>query len=361
MSIQPTPHAGDEQAIALLTDLVSTASPSRQEQAAVHCCVEWMRALGLSASVDASGSAVGVLGEGPRQIVLLGHIDTAPGNVPVRRDGDTLYGRGAVDAKGPLAAFVVAAGRLRVLPETQLVVIGAVEEECATSTGARHALTQYRPDACIIGEPSGWDRVTLGYKGRLLLDYTLQRPMTHSAGQERGACEQAVDYWLQVARWAEQFNVGRQGTFATVDPSLRDVRSSSDGLTERVEMTIGLRLPPGLDSSTLEAALSSLASGQASVSLRGYEPSFRADKRSPLVSAFLASIRAAGAKPGLVTKTGTSDMNVVGPIWGCPIVAYGPGDSSLDHTPNEHISLTEYLASIEVLRAVLTRLANTLA
>jgi LysW-gamma-L-lysine carboxypeptidase len=50
-------------------------------------------------------------------------------------------------------------------------------------------------------------------------------------------------------------------------------------------------------------------------------------------------------------------MNVVGPHWpGTPIVAYGPGDSSLDHTPDEHINLSEYLQAIEVLRGVLEQL-----
>lgn len=50
-------------------------------------------------------------------------------------------------------------------------------------------------------------------------------------------------------------------------------------------------------------------------------------------------------------------MNIVGPIWRCPILAYGPGDSRLDHTPNEHISIEEYLRSIEVLEHALRRLA----
>ena len=51
-------------------------------------------------------------------------------------------------------------------------------------------------------------------------------------------------------------------------------------------------------------------------------------------------------------------MNVVGPVWRCPITAYGPGDSALDHTPNEHISITEYLEAIRVLRRALKGLAE---
>jgi LysW-gamma-L-lysine carboxypeptidase len=47
-------------------------------------------------------------------------------------------------------------------------------------------------------------------------------------------------------------------------------------------------------------------------------------------------------------------MNIVGPAWGCPIVAYGPGDSALDHTPDEHLDLAEYERAIDVLARVLT-------
>jgi LysW-gamma-L-lysine carboxypeptidase len=57
-----------------------------------------------------------------------------------------------------------------------------------------------------------------------------------------------------------------------------------------------------------------------------------------------------------VVKTGTSDMNIVAPVWNCPILAYGPGDSSLDHTPDEHILLSEYGLGVQVLADVLRRL-----
>jgi LysW-gamma-L-lysine carboxypeptidase len=52
-------------------------------------------------------------------------------------------------------------------------------------------------------------------------------------------------------------------------------------------------------------------------------------------------------------------MNVVGPVWKCPIVAYGPGNSALDHTPDERISLSEYLRSIEILKSMLRTLMST--
>jgi len=355
-------EATDQQAIAILEGLVRIASPSCDEAAAARYCVEAMAALGLRADIDPAGSPVGRIGAGPRRILLLGHIDTVAGQIPVRQEHGCLYGRGSVDAKGPLATFIAAAARVGVLPGWEITVVGAVEEECATSAGAYHVVATYPvADYVIIGEPSGWQRVTLGYKGRLLVDYVLERPMSHTAGEARGACEEAVDYWLAVRAWAERYNAqaaerGQTGRFATLDPSLRAINSSSDGLTERVELGLGLRLPLELDLATLEAALRE-AAGAAAIHTRAHELPFRAEKRGPLPAAFLAAIRAQGGEPAFLTKTGTSDMNVIGPAWGKPIIAYGPGDSALDHTPDEHIVLDEYLAAIRVLEGALRRLA----
>lgn len=326
MSEQPASHPSDDEAIALLTDMASIDSVSTHEAPLAKYLAGAMPKLGFRALIDCAGNAVGELGEGPRHIVLLGHIDTVPGHVPVRRDGDRLYGRGAVDAKGPMATFIVAAARAGSVPGLRVTVIGAVEEEAASSKGAYYAATQHRPDYCVIGEPSNWDRVTLGYKGRLLIDYALERAMSHTAGRERSVGEEAVAYWLEVTRWAEAFNQDKEGAFAALDPSLRAINTTSDGLAERVAMTIGLRLPLDLDIAELKRLVSEVWPGEARVTMRGLETPFRADKRNPLTSAFLAAIRTEGGKAAFVTKTGTSDMNVLGPRWGCPIVAYGPGD-----------------------------------
>ncbi|MCY4526405.1 MAG: M20/M25/M40 family metallo-hydrolase, partial [Anaerolineaceae bacterium] len=76
-----------------------------------------------------------------------------------------------------------------------------------------------------------------------------------------------------------------------------------------------------------------------------------------LSRAFRRAIRRHGGQPRFVTKTGTSDMNLVAPVWNCPIVAYGPGDSALDHTPDEHVDLDEYLRSIGILVTAIESLA----
>ena len=353
-------HPTDEAAIALLDALVRVPSFSGQEGEASRYAVQAMGEMGYDdAGVDDVGNATGSVGGGPRDVVLLGHIDTVPGVVPVRRVGGALYGRGSVDAKGPLAAMMVAAARARPLRHLRVRVVGAVEEEAATSKGARHVAAQYTredpPVACVIGEPSGWNRITIAYKGRLLVDYRLQRPVGHSAGRGTNAPEEAVAYWNAVAAYARAFNQSRERAYETLDPSLRALNSSSDGLHELVTMRIGLRLPLDVDPEGLSERLRSWAD-DAEVTIHGVEWAYRADKRTPLASAFLGAIREEGSRGRYVAKTGTSDMNVVGPAWGCPLVAYGPGDSALDHTPNEHLPLDEYLAAIRVLTRVLRTL-----
>ncbi|MFP3896394.1 MAG: [LysW]-lysine hydrolase [Anaerolineales bacterium] len=344
--------------MAFLEEIVEIYSPSTQERPVAEHIVDVMDDWGYRAEVDEAGNAVGCMGDGERQILLLGHIDTVPGEIPVRREGDLLYGRGSVDAKGPLAAFTVAAARVGALPDTQVTVVGAVEEEAATSKGAYHVVGHYeQPDYIVIGEPSAWNRITVAYKGRLLVDYMLERPMSHTAGSRRSACERAVDFWLCLQAYAEVYNEGKERRFATFDPSLRRICSDSDGLIESVEMSMGLRLPPGFDVQELIAEMNGWR-GDAEVKTRAYEQPFRASTRNPLISAFRAAIRAEGDRATYVSKTGTSDMNVLGPRWDCPIVAYGPGDSRLDHTPHEHISLDEYLRAIGVLERVLRRLAQ---
>lgn len=339
-----------------LMGLVARYSPSGEEGEAVAWLVDRMGALGYGeAFVDEAGNAVGVKGKGRRQIVLLGHIDTVPGEIPVRIDEERLYGRGSVDAKGPLAAFVDAAARVEPGDDWQLVVIGAVDEE-RDSSGARHVLAQYHPDFAIIGEPSQWNRITLGYKGSAWSQVIVRREITHTAGRERSACELAVAVWNAVSAWAHSFNERRDKAFDQVLPSLQSWESGNDGFEEWARLKLSVRLPPDFLPEAWYAQLKKL-SEKAEVQAKGFPVgAYKAQKNTSLVRAFLAAIREAGGRPNFVLKTGTADMNIVAPAWGCPAVAYGPGDSALDHTPGEHISLEEFGKAVKVLEKVLRRL-----
>lgn len=346
--------------IAFLEQLISIPSPSGEERAAVEYLVRQMEAMGLEAYADEVGNAIGVAGNplAAREIVLLGHIDTVPGEIPVRRKGHRLYGRGAVDAKGPLAAFVLATAQVAPsLHNARVVVIGAVKEE-ANGEGARYlARTRRAPDFVVIGEPSDWEGITLGYKGRICVDYRRVQPGVHSASDQPGPAEKAVTFWNALMTYAEKYNRGRSGRFDTLDPALREFRTFSNGLHDGVEMNIAIRLPPGFDVSPLKEEMQAWGNG-AKLEFSPLDLPFQSGKNTPLVRAMLQAIHAEGGEPRFKLKTGTSDMNVVGPAWNCPIVAYGPGDSSLDHTPEEHIDVREFQRAVRVLTRMLVKLAS---
>ena len=347
-----------ESDLATLVGLVSKYSPSGSERGAVDWLVGQMNSLGFTrASVDEAGNAVGSLGDGPRQVVLLGHIDTVPGEIQVRIEDGSLYGRGSVDAKAPLACFVDAVARMGPVPGWQFVVIGAVEEE-RNSEGARFAAQQYKPDFAVIGEPNHWDRISLGYKGSAWADVVVRGGQFHSAHAESSACETAVNQWLQVKAFAETFNSGREKLFDRLLLNLRGMESGTDGFEQWARLNIGARLPVDLPPQDWYAKLAEIVP-QAIVEPHGYAiPAWVCEKNSALVRAMLSAIRANAGTPSFVYKTGTADLNIVAPVWGCPSVVYGPGDSALDHTPNEHIALEEYRLAVNVLAAALKLLTT---
>jgi LysW-gamma-L-lysine carboxypeptidase len=350
----------------LLIELVRRYSPSTQEASAVEYLVEWMRAHDFEAHVDEVGNAVGIRGRGdaPNSLVLLGQIDTVPGEISVRieplpptsspytENGGRGYliGRGSVDAKGSLSAFAEAAAQARIPTDWRVVVVGAVEEETATSKGAHYIKDRFNPQICIIGEPSGAERITLGYKGRLLVDYVLTRPVAHTARPEPSVGALGAAFWQRILGWSEEQNEGIPRYFDQVMPGLRSINTNTDHFQETLRMTVGFRLPPRLSPEDVFEAISAFAESDGELRSYSMERAYHGDRNNALVRGMLAAIRAQGRQPGFVLKTGTSDMNVVGAKWTCPIIAYGPGDSDLDHTPHEYLSLDEYHLAVDTLR-----------
>ncbi len=370
--IPPLPRdeliASDAAAVDCLIQLVRTPSLSGHESHLALRLVEWMQALGLRAWIDATGNAIGERGpaDAAATVVLLGHMDTVPGEIPVRVEGgeggDVLHGRGSVDAKGPLATCLWAAARCQLPPDCRVVVIGAVEEETATSRGARGVLESYHPQACIIAEPSGSRCVTLGYKGRLVVRVSAELELVHTAAARGSSMDLLHRFWHRTLERVSSENAapGRgQGAFDQIQSTIRSWATEPAGLMDRAWLEVAFRLPVGVSPGQMEALCRSIAAevgtefgvsaDSLEISLAGAEEAVASPRHDVCAVAIGDAIRARGVRPTLKVKTGTCDMNVVGPVWRCPIVAYGPGDSALDHTPHERLHLSEYLEAIGVL------------
>lgn len=355
------PDTSDAAATRFLHELVATPSVSPNEAAAAKCFVRTARALGLEATIDEVGNGVACARartKAQRCIALLGHIDTVPGEIPVRIENNILHGRGSVDAKGPLATMLFAAARAQRSETTDVYVIAALGEETSDSPGAHHIASVLKPEACIIGEPSGWDGVTIGYKGRLTVRARVRCDWAHSAGPELTAPDELMVWWHRVLEFMAETNSKTTSIFDQLQASILAWQSSNDGIDDRATMTANFRLPLSLTPADMERALSLRAQECVSLEFVGSEQAYATGRDDLVVTALSNAIRSEGASPRHKRKTGTADFNVVAPVWQCPIAAYGPGDSSLDHTPNEHVHIEEYCRAIRVVTTAIETLTE---
>jgi len=339
----------------LLHELVAIPSVSGEEGPCAERLVEYFEAAGREAWIDEVGN---VRAPADDSVLLTSHIDTVPGDIPVRigAAADTgepaLWGRGSVDATGPLAAMAVVAVR------SGVSFLGVVGEE-VDSRGARHVVDTGReePDAVINGEPSGWNGVTLGYRGLLAGTYVATSESGHTSRPENNAIQDAMDWWSRVESEFEADEWLPVFERVTCKPVGVEGGTSEDGLSVEATMDVQLRIPPSLTVEEARERADGMLNG-GTVSWYDRVPPVMMSPRTPVARAFRAAIRAEDGEPRLLRKTGTSDMNVFAGAWDCPMATYGPGDSDLDHAPDEHLPLAEFDRSVAVLERVVGRLAG---
>ncbi|MFF6987100.1 M20/M25/M40 family metallo-hydrolase [Streptomyces sp. NPDC010273] len=343
-------------AVDMLRSMLEIPSPSGEEGPLARHLADVMRGLGLTARIDDAGNVIGEtpVRPGPR-IMLLGHMDTVPGQLAVHLEGGRLHGRGAADAQGPLAAMVRAVAAHRDFPG-QLVVVGVVEEETPKSRGAVHiGRTLARPDALIVGEPSGWPGIVIGYKGKLDLEYRVDCPATHPSNPVEKATESAAAFWQDVLDLLGP----EQGHASFSTPGATLVGMRGDITAARLDVSI--RTPVGFDQDGFVAALrerDQVLGRDGRLAVVNGVRAVETERRGPVVRALSAGIRSIGGTPRPTLKTATSDMNTLAEVWDIPMATYGPGDSALDHSDEEHILVDEYLRGIAVLSTALGELAT---
>ncbi|MCQ4332915.1 [LysW]-lysine hydrolase [Natronomonas sp. F2-12] len=354
----------DTEARELLEELVSTPSPTPEETACAEVLADFFERNGRTVFVDEVGN---VRAPADDSVLYTSHIDTVPGDIPVRieegENGPGLWGRGAVDAKGPLAALAVAAVR------TGVSFVGVVGEE-VDSRGARHLVDDRDPpEAVVNGEPSGWDGITLGYRGILSGTYICTSESGHTSRPENNAIQEAIAWWSAVEARFGGSSVARDADtdvsdaadvpiFERVTPKPVEIEGgvSEDGLAVETTLDVQLRVPPSYTTEDVrEIADGELTAGTVNWT-DAVEPTMQSP-RTPVARAFRVAIREQEGDPRLLRKTGTADMNIYAEAWDCPVVTYGPGDSDFDHAPNEHLELYELDRAVAVLETVAEELA----
>lgn len=341
----------------LLLRCLNVYSPTAREGELAELLLGAMKELGYrDVRLDGAGNAIGETGRGGPSILLCGHMDTVPGMLPVRVEGDSVYGRGAADAKAPLCSLLVAGSRLSDAPAS--VTFAAVTREESDSLGVRTLASSGKSfDFAVFGEPGGYQRITVGYRGRVGVHVKIETGGGHAGSP--WAHSSAFDEFnslLKLLRdYASAHTVpGDHFRSLSVTPTIVRAGEYHNVVPASCEATIDVRVPPGMSARKVASEVEEIVrngsseGATVSVSFDSTTEPYEADPNSALVRSFQRSIIAAGGKPSLIRKTGTGDMNDIAAAKGVQCVTYGPGDSSTSHTDGERVSVSDYMKSIEV-------------
>lgn len=199
MAVAPEVRYGEMNLLELTKSLMNIPSVSGDEEAIGFYLRDYLESLGWTVELQAvsenQNNVIAYLNETPR-VFLSTHMDTVPPFIEPTEDGEKIYGRGACDAKGIIAAQITAAEQLKKEGFEDIGLLYTVEEE-RSSTGARAANTHPLAAKCtymINGEPTDND-LAIGSKGTFRLKIHTTGKAAHSAYPEEGdsAIEKLLD------------------------------------------------------------------------------------------------------------------------------------------------------------------------
>lgn len=326
--------------VALARSLIDIDSTTGREGEAGRWLADYLRGAGFHVTEQrVDDTRFNVLATaGTPAVVFSTHFDCVPPFFPSRIESDRLYGRGACDAKGILAAQVAAALRLRDKGETRIGLLFVVGEERG-SDGAKRANDLAGGCRFLVdGEPTE-SRLGLATRGILRLKLRASGRAAHSSFPELG--ESAIDKLIDVL------------------VTLRSIQLPSDPILGQTHYSVGLisgGVAPNVVSPSAEA-----------------EVMFRTVSEGSVVRHALASLETRVAVehvlevppvrmitvPGFDTAVFpyTTDIPFLA-AWGEPLL-FGPGSIHAAHTSDEFVSIAELHASVDsyvtIARSLLTR------
>ncbi|TFH01483.1 MAG: M20/M25/M40 family metallo-hydrolase [Nitrosopumilus sp.] len=355
-------------AVKMLEKSLRLYTPSLSEKPMAEFLADKCDDLGFEdIQIDEVGNIIAKKGSGSPRIMLCGHMDVVPGKVKVRKEGDSLYGRGASDAKAPLMAMLFAAASIQNNNGT-VFFVGAVDEE-GNATGIKNLVKKKMDiDYAIFGEPSGIKQVTIAYKGRLAINLKISvEDSSHASAPwlSKNAILESMIFARELKEKLEANQEGKsKGMLLTATMTEVKGGTSHNVTPKECETTFDIRIPVDMNCKTIEQKIATLVKEisqerevEAFYSILDETEPFEAPHDSALVRAFtLGVMEAEHSRPTLIRKTGTGDMNVLGNQWKIPVVTYGPGDPHEAHTIDEKVSIDEYLRGIEILKKMLQHL-----
>jgi len=364
--------------VEFLHDLVTVPSPSRGERLACERVQREMEDLGFrDVHLDEMGNVLGRIGSGPRVLAFDAHIDTVGISNPThwRHDpfrgivsGGTLYGRGASDQKGGLAAVVHGAALLDHIGlsnELTVWVAATVNGEDCVGLAWQYLLneTQLNPEVVVIAMPSHLG-VCYGQRGRMEVEIATAGVSTHGSQPDRGV--NAIYSMIPLINGLIDLHEGLEvdhpvlgkGSLAVTGISSRS--PSLTAIPDECVIHIDRRLTIG---ETADHALEQMRDVSSSVaedaevrllhydlpSWRGFTyptdkvfPAWETPAESPAVRSALATAEHVLGRSPRIHRSGFSSHGcATAGIFGIPTVGFGPADELHSHTVNDQISLAQ--------------------
>ncbi len=376
-----------------LQELVRIPSLSTHEEALASRLADEMWRVGFAeVRTDRIGNVIGRVGSGQGPKLLFnGHLDVVDVGGPERwphppyagviEDG-ILYGRGACDMKGGLAAMVYAVGALvdaGVQLAGDLYVVGVVQEEPCEGLAMRVLVEEegIHPDYVILGEPSNL-QVRVGHRGRLEMRVTVQGKAAHASSPTLGsnaihnAARLVFGIELLAPRLADDDFLG-QGTIAVTEIESR--AASRNAVPDHCTFYVDRRLTLGeterkalaeiqniINTEEIDAEVNVTEYRAASYTgygcqARNFFPAWAMPQDHPLVQIVVRSVRETlGYRPRLGRWAFSTDGVYTAGVANIPTVGFGPGEERFAHTLDEQIRLNDIVDAVRVYARIAVEL-----
>jgi len=389
-------HVDRDALLALAQALIRTPSPSGHEGQVAQLVQEAMRRAGCDeVRVDELGNVVGRLGDGQgRRLLYDAHLDTVDAGNPAHWSRDpfaaeveagVLYGRGACDMKGALAAMIQG---VRAIVETggslagTLYVAAVVQEEPCEGAALRHLIEVdgLRPDWVVLGEPTNL-QLARGQRGRIEFEVHVRGKACHAAAPQRGinaiynAARVIVGLELLAPQLGTDAFLGK-GSIAVTEIS--SPLGNRNAIPDACTLVIDRRLTNGETEAKATSELRRILARESvdatievpeyhALSYRGFEirsrqhfPYWVTAPNDPLVVAASAVVE---AELGYVPRLGRWEFSTDGTysagVAGIPTIGFGPGDERYAHAADEQVRIDDLVQAAHVYAQLATALLGT--
>lgn len=373
----------DQDLVQLAQELVRIPSPTYSEGDAAAFLAAAMKRIFHQVDADEMHNVVGLLKgtrEGPT-VLFNGHLDHVdPGEMEepyagklmdgqrFGAAGQVVYGRGASDMKGAIAAMVAAAAQLRQDGFSgQLILTAVVQEEAALGAGTKRAMRDLKesPVVAISGEATN-RQVYLGHRGRVEFELETIGRTSHGSNPARGInaillMKEFLDLWPRLPM-PEHSLVGRCSSAITViscSPGRLSV------VPDRCRIVLDNRFLPGESPDRprrdLEALLEEAARANPNfkyqLKVTKVMPPFLIPPENPYAQLLRQVVEeVTGKAPSFGGWLFGTDGSFLVHDFGLPTIGFGPGNEHFAHTPEDHVPVSDLLLAKKVYVEFVKRL-----